>query len=87
MVGIVGVVLCKFIEMLLEMKNLKQLKLDFDIQKFVKLNIDVVVFLGYVYVDLFYCCRELIKLYLNKDYVGLCVLYVLVIVLLFGNDL
>ena len=76
MVGTAGAVLCKSIEMLLEMKNSKQPKLDSDIQKLIKLNTDVVTLLGHAHVDLSQHCRESIKPLLNKDYAGLCALHV-----------
>ena len=82
-----GAVLCKSIEMLLEMKNLKQPKSDSDIPKLLKLNTDAVALLGHVHVDLSHHRGESIKLHVNKDYTGLCASLVPVTALLFGNDL
>lgn len=86
-VGTAGAVLCKSIEMLLEMKNSKQPKSDSDIQQLLKLNTDAVALLGHAHVDLSYRRRESIKPHLNKDYAGLCASHVPVTALLFGNDL
>ena len=86
-VGTAGAVLCKSIEMLLEMKNSKQPKSDSDIQKLIKLNTDAVALLGHAHVDLSHRRRESIKPHLNKDYAGLCASHVPVTALLFGNDL
>ena len=86
-VGTAGAVLCKSIEMLLEMKNSKQPKSDSDIQKLIKLNTDAVALLGHAHVDLSHRRRESIKPHLNKDYVSLCASHVPVTALLFGNDL
>jgi len=58
------------------MKNLKQPKLDSDIQKLIKLNTDAVALLGHAHVDLSHRHRESIKPHLNKDYVGLCASHV-----------
>ena len=86
-VGTDGTVLCKTIEMLLEMKNSKQPKSDSDIQQLVKLNTDAVALLGHAHVDLSYHRRESIKPHLNKDYAGPCATHVPVTALLFGSDL
>ena len=86
-VGTAGTVLCKSIELLLEMKNLKQPKSNSDIQKLIKLNTDAVALLGHAYVNLSHCRWESIKPHLNKDYAGLCASHVPVTALLFGNDL
>ena len=73
-VGTAGAVLCKSIEMLLEMKNSKQPKSDSDIQQLLKLNTDAVPLLGHAYVDLSHRRRESIKPHLTKDYRQACVL-------------
>ena len=86
-VGTAGAVLCKSIEMLLEMKNSKQRKSDSDIQQLLKLNTNAVALLGHAHVDLSHRRKESIKPHLNKDYAGLCASHVPVTALLFGNDL
>ena len=85
-VGTAGAVLCKSIELLLEM-NSKQPKSDSDVQKLIKLNTDAVALLGHAHVDLSHRRRESIKPHLNKDYASLCASHVPVTALLFGNDL
>ena len=85
--GTAGVVMCKFIEMLLEMKNSKQPKSDSDIQKLIKMNTDAVALLGHAHVDLSHRRRESMKPHLNKDYAGLCASHVPVTALLSGNGL
>ena len=60
-VGTPGAVLCKSIEMMLEMKNSKQPKSDSDIPKLLKLNTDAVALLGHVHVDLSHRRRDSIK--------------------------
>ena len=69
-VGRAGAVVCKSVELLLEMKNSKQLKSDSDIQKLIKFNTDAVALLAHVHVHLPYRRRESIKPQLNKDYAG-----------------
>ena len=86
-VGTAGAVLCKSIEMLLEMKISKQPKSDSDNQKLLKLNTDAVALQGHAHVHLSHSRRESIKPYLNKDYAGLCASHVPVTALLFGSDL
>ena len=66
-VGTAGAVLCKSIEMLLEMKNSKQPKSDSDIQQLLKLNTDAVALLGHAHVDLSHRRRESIKPHLNEE--------------------
>ena len=84
--GTASAVLCKSIEMLLEMKNSEQAKSDSDIQKLPKSSTDAVALLGYAHVDLSHHRMESIKPHLNKDYAGLCASHVPVTALLFGND-
>jgi len=57
-VGTAGAVLCKSIELLLEVKNSKQPKSDSDIQKLMKWNTDAVALLGHAHVDLSHCRRS-----------------------------
>ena len=86
-VGTAGAVMCKSIELLLEMKNSKQPPSDSDIQQLIKMNTDAVALLGHAHVDLSHRLRESIKPQLHKDYAGLCASHIPVIGLLFGNDL
>jgi len=56
-----GAGMCKFIEMLLEMRNSKQPMSDSDIQKLVKMASDAVALLGHAHIDLSHRRRDSIK--------------------------